>query len=197
MNTNIHCPKSIREIGVLKGSTHIMNTNNNPYKGVKNGDPRLRAANTKKNVEVSFICAVCKKKKKAVIRDGSTRRFGLPCTECRNKENREKNRILEAERETERREREAAFYRMPQRTDEELSVMLEQSKNLPKHDCDECGKSFFVCDESLPFINDQLWRENSIPTVRYTSDPFLEEIRGVIQNMWMCDGCYEASADEI
>lgn len=168
----------------------------NPYKGIKGGDPRLKAENLRKMVTVEFICSECSKKKTVKIFAGTTRR-DKPCEECRNAEGARK-----AKEETERRhlryeKMERERRRAPIRSAEERTALLEQCKDAPKHSCDTCHNEFFVFDASLPFAQDNVDKADAILTVSYCADPFDSEVYGKETMGWLCGRCYQNSAHEV
>ena len=168
----------------------------NPYKGVPGGDPRLRAAHKKKFVEISFICGNCGKEKKETLPEGKDA-TGRTCVDCRNAEGMQKQKEREAEIRARSAKRERIIMNTPIRTKAEKLALLAEWKDAPREKCHSCGKSFFIENPAMPFINDNIDRPNAILTVSYTSDPFKHEVYGDDEQHWFCRRCHREIAWDV
>lgn len=174
----------------------------NPYKGVPGGDPRLRAKAMqamKKIVRTDFICAKCGENKHEMLREGKDT-TGRKCVDCRNVEQQEKRLAREAAMRVADHEARVKWwkeYMRPQRTEAERDALLEEYKDWPQEVCVDCRGRFHVHSDSLPFAEDVLGRENIIMTVVFRDDPFASEIDGDETEAWHCRRCTDNSAMEI
>ena len=89
-------------------------------------------------------------------------------------------------------------YYSPMRTKEELRDLIHDLtvKRYPKHRCEDCNGKFFV---DLPIFAGECvgWRENSINTVAFRTNPFAEEIFDDHTKYWLCAACADEDAQDI
>lgn len=164
----------------------------NPYKGVKGGDPSRRAAHLKSIVPISYICSSCSKEKSEMFPEGKDL-TGRVCADCRAEESRQR----EAELYRKSLEEVIAEMGRPVRTDEEKRFLLEAYAHIPRHDCISCGGNFMEAEPSMPFLNDDYHRPNSIQTVAYRNNPYDYEIYGEKNPAWRCRECFDISEADI
>lgn len=175
-----------------------MSEKENPYKGVRGGDPRLRAAHVPKPVVATdFICAKCGEKKTEKFREGKDL-TGRVCVECKNREGLVKQ--------AEARKRQDEWYDQLRRerlealkpTAEAIAAALVKYADSPHQTCSHCGGSFPISQPTLYDTGEIFWgRYSVIPTVAYVADPFDSEIRGEENVSWLCYPCYEGIAGDI
>jgi rubredoxin len=164
----------------------------NLYKGVKGGDPSRRAAHIKSLVSISYICPSCHKEKSEVFPEGKDL-TGRICVECRDIEQVQKN----AEMQEKARLEVIAMMSIPVRTEAEREALLEAYAHVPRHNCISCGGKFMEAESSMPFLNDDYHRPNSIQTVSYRNNPYDYEIYGEKNPNWRCRECYDISESDI
>lgn len=168
----------------------------NPYKGVAGGDPRFRDANKKNRVKVSFVCKICGNNKTDLVTEGKVRR-DIPCVDCRNAEGLVKAAEKKRKSEIFWAEYHRKEWAKPLRSEEERDALLVEFADSPKHDCDSCGKNFFIYYSNLPFASDRYDKKGAIGTVQHCLDPFDIEIHDKKNLRWLCNGCYKNIADDI
>lgn len=170
--------------------------NENPYKGVRGGDPRLRVQHRKPLVAIAYICVKCGKKKTEKFPEGKDL-TGRTCVDCRNAEGiiKQKKRAEEAERRwAERRRR---IMNSPIRTKAEKLTLMKEWEHAPKEKCSMCGGRYFIANPAMPFYADNYNRPNAIRTVTYTDDPYELEINNREVTDWFCGSCHNAIAMDI
>ena len=91
-----------------------------------------------------------------------------------------------------------AEYYTPLRTKEELRKLVHDLtvKRMPKHRCEDCNRKCFI---DGPLFDGECagWRENSINTVSWRTNPFAEEIFDDHTHYWLCAECASEDADDI
>ena len=168
----------------------------NPYKGVRGGDPRLRAAHPKKLVPVAFFCAQCGQKKTEKFPEGKDL-TGRVCVDCRNAEGVLKQKAQREEAEKRWAEHRRQRRNAPIRTKAEKLALMKEWEHAAKEQCSSCGGNYFVGNPAMPFNNDNYNRPNAIRTVNYVSDPYELEIRNRDVMGWLCASCHDAIAGDI
>jgi hypothetical protein len=168
----------------------------NPYKGVKGGDPRLRAQHVKVVVPRDFVCAKCGKKKTEKFFEGKDL-TGRVCVDCRNAEGVQKQKEQRAEAEKRWAENRRKARNAPIRTKEEKLALMKEWAHAPKEKCSMCGGTFFIANPAMPFYTDHYDRPNAIRMVTYTSDPYELEINHRDVEDWYCRACHDAIAWDI
>lgn len=168
----------------------------NPYKGVRGGDPRLRVEHRKPLVPIAYICVKCNKKKTENFPEGKDL-TGRTCVDCRNAEGVIKQKKQQEEAEKRWAEHRRRTRNSPIRTKAEKLALMKEWENAPKERCSSCGGNYFIANPAMPFITDNYNRPNAIRTVSYVSDPYELEIRNREVMDWLCPSCHDAIAGDI
>lgn len=174
--------------------------NENAYKGIAGGDPRLRGMNKKKTpAKETFVCLDCNNK----VTQVPNVKTPLVCLKCRSHRNHLHQQKIENERkvaeETWRLERRIIAAKTPLRSIEDMDALIQEAheNGFPVESCHDCGHSYFVYDEHLPFSQDPIGKINSITTIQFIADPFNAEINHDYTEYWLCRTCSLASSHNI
>lgn len=163
----------------------------NPYKHVRGGDPAMRPA----KIEYSYECPECAQGSTRLIDDGQQAHTMLKrCQKCEDA----LNIIRQSIADEKTRVRILGKEPRPLRSWNEFEALLEQYEDFPQKPCQgSCHGTYLIADMRFPFLADDVWRENSINTVSFVSDPFEAEIHDRHEKMWLCKVCYSLSEQEI
>lgn len=163
----------------------------NPFKGVKGGDPSRRPV----MVEVSYTCPSCGKDTQRMIAEGKPTP-STPCQQCQDAVNAQRSKTHAEEVIRRHRARQAVIDALPTRSDEEFEALSARLAELPHMQCSSCALHFPVGVQGAAYLNDDPYEENSVQFVQFVKNPFKLEVYGESDWQWMCNKCrYNSQMD--